>query len=233
MAQQQPKDYTQRFQKGNGNAGGNNQQSQGSNRQQRFKRSMPDQTIHHPAGFMFFLGGMGVFFGAATNIWQMFTTFSAMWDIMNPQGSRVDQRNQPMKFAIAAIIAVGSQLGLMMLTFKIDTRWKHNMTGATSTKSEAAKGYAATAIEVVQHVDLISAWGLLSFVIDTIGDFVFVSGILQGIGAIPQIFITALYAIFLYSLSTIAFARSVEYIWSGLAATAKYVAQQQNRHHHH
>ncbi len=87
------------------------------------------------------------------------------------------------------------------------------------------KGYGAAAIEVVQHVDVVTVYGLLSFGLDSLGDYTFIAGILQGLDFPSTLFVTFIYATSLYALSTVAFVRSVEYIGSGLAATAKYLKQ--------
>jgi hypothetical protein len=226
MAQEKPRDYTQRFKQNGQRPGQNN-----GNNQQKKRRSAPDATVHHPPGFLFLLGGLGTTSGVVTNFWQGFTTFSAMWDLETPNGSIVDHRTDSMKFGIAFIIAFGSQLGLLLLTFKVDRQWKQDIAGGKQQKG-GARGYVAAAIEVVQHVDLVTAWGTLSFVIDTVGDYVFVSNILAGIGTVPQIFLTALYAIFLYALSTIAFSASIQLFWAALAASAKYAAQHRPHHSH-
>jgi hypothetical protein len=99
MAQQKPRDYTQRFQQ-NGQRPGQNK----GNNQQKKRQSAPDVTVHHPPGFLFLLGGLGTMSGVVTNFWQGFTTFSAMWDLETPNGSIVDHRTDSMKFGIAFII---------------------------------------------------------------------------------------------------------------------------------
>src|SRR5438270_431156 len=53
--------------------------------------------------------------------------------------------------------------------------------------------------------------------------FMFVSRILQNLDTTTQMFMTFFYAAALYCLSTVAFVRSVEYVWSGIAATAQLV----------
>ncbi len=177
---------------------------------------MPDRTIHHPPIAMYVIGGGGVLLGIATNFFQMFTTFIAFWGILNPNGTPVDLGKQPMDFAICAFIALSFQFSLIVLTFRIDTTWKRkNASTATGSSGNAIK---STAIEIVQHVNLVTIWGLLGFVVDTIGDYTFVSTYTAKLDPYNAIFIVFLYAVALYSLSTIAFVRSIEFLWAGFRA---------------
>jgi hypothetical protein len=191
----------------------------------QFSRLRPDVSIHVPPIAMYILGGLGVVFGFGANCWQWFTTFSAMMDIMTPNGTRVNNASQPLKYAVAAIIATAMQFGILLLIFKIDTRWKKNTYGLNVSPLDKMKGYGAAAVEVVQHVDVVTVYGLLSFGLDSLGDYTFIAGILQGLDFPSTLFVTFIYAASLYALSTVAFVRSVEYIGSGLAATAKYLKQ--------
>src|SRR5260370_6234887 len=190
-----------------------------------FTRLKPDSSIQVPPIAMYLLGGLGVVFGFGANCWQWFTTFSAMMDIMAPNGTRVSNTSQPLKYVVAAIIATAMQFGILLLLFKIDTRWKKNTYGLNLHPIDKMKGYGAAAIEVVQHVDVVTVYGLLSFGLDSLRHYTFIPGILQGIDFPSTLFVTFIYAASLYALSTVAFVRSVEYIGSGLAATAKYLKQ--------
>jgi hypothetical protein len=211
MAQQQPRNYTKH----------GKQQQAGASKTRVFVRSLPDQTVHHPPGAMFAIGGLGVLFGFGGNIWQMITTFTAFWVMFNPKGTPVDPGKQPAIFMICGLIAVSFQFALAMLVFRLDTAWKkHRVVG--NTPSEAAKGtiqaLRSTAIEVVQHVNLVMIWGALGFVVDTIGDYTFIAVYTASLDATTAAFIIFCYAVGLYALSTIAFVRSIEYIWAGFAA---------------
>jgi hypothetical protein len=180
----------------------------------RLRKQAPDTTVHQPPIAMYVIGGAGVLLGMGTNGWQMFTTFIAFWAILNPNGTPVDLGKQPMDFAICGLIAVSFQFALIMLCFRIDTTWKR--------KAEAipAKGAAmrSAAVEIVQHVNIFLVWGVLGFVVDTIGDYTFVSIYTDRLNAGNADFIVFLYAVALYALSTIAFVRSIEYLWAGFRA---------------
>ena len=202
---------------------------------QKFARSLPDQTVHHPPGAMFLLGGFGILFGFAANVWQMVTTFTAFWSMFNPRGSAVDPGKQPAVFAICGLIALSFQFALMMLTFRIDTTWKkYKVVGQPADKD--IKGFAqarasqfkATAVEIVQHVSLVTVWGGLGFVVDTIGDYTFIAIYTASLDFLTSTFIIFCYAVGLYALSTIAFVRSIEYLWAGFAAADN--LKKQNQH---
>ena len=186
-------------------------------------RQMPDRTIHHPPIAMYFIGGGGVLLGLATNGWQMFTTFIAFWSLLNPNGTPVDVGKQPMDFMICALIAVSFQFSLVMLVFRLDTTWKRK----TAVNGKTSKGavFKSTAVEIVQHVNLVMVWGALGFVVDTVGDYTFVSIYTARLDPATAIFVVFLYAIGLYALSTIAFVRSIEFLWAGFRAADNIKAQ--------
>jgi hypothetical protein len=206
-------------------------------------RSLPDPTIHQPPGAMFAIGGLGILAGGATNLWQMVTTFTAFWSLFNPAGTPVTLAKQPVVFIICALIAFSFQFALIMLVFRIDTVWKKyrvNGQAQGSLKGHAQARLAqakSTAVEIVQHVNLVMVWGALGFVIDTIGDYTFIGLYTAALPLVTATFIIFCYAVALYALSTVAFARSIEYVWAGFAATdnlrEQRMRQQQNQNGQH
>jgi len=219
MSQQQqkgPLNYLNKHAKHTGN------NTSGPGVGQSFSRQMPDRTIHHPPIAMYVIGGGGVLLGLATNGWQMFTTFIAFWSLLNPNGTPVDVGKQPMDCMICALIAVSFQFSLILLVFRIDTTWKRKTAANGKGKGTA---FRSTAIEIVQHVNLVMVWGALGFVVDTVGDYTFVSVYTARLDPATAIFIVFLYAIGLYALSTIAFVRSIEFLWAGFRAADTIKAQ--------
>src|SRR5258708_6203960 len=95
-----------------------------------------------------------------------------------------------------------------------------------STRSVCCTGKAArdAVVEVVQQTDLVLIWSLLGFIVDTVGDYTFISLYTGGTDAGTAIFLIFIYSVALYALSTIGFVRSLEYVWSGFAAVARQVA---------
>ena len=150
----------------------------------------------------------------------MITTFVAFWSMFNPKGRPVDFQRQPVLIAICALIAFSFQLALAFLVFRLDKAWKKNK-AASDSSGKAAKD---AAIEIVQQVDLVLIWSLLGFVVDTVGDYTFISLYTGGVDALTSIFLIFVYAVALYALSTIGFVRSLEYLWSGFAAVARQMA---------
>ncbi len=179
-----------------------------------FTRVLPDETVHQAPGAMCIIGWLGVLLGFCGNIWQMITTFTAFWDMFNPKGTPVDPGKQPVVFMICGLIAVSFQFALIMLVFKIDSSWKKNKVAGGATT-----GAKSTAIEIVQHITLATAWGGLGFIVDTIGDYTFITIYIPGaLDGATAAFIIFCYVVGLYALSTVAFVRSIEYLWAGFAA---------------
>ncbi len=206
-------------------SGGGSTGSNGAGPKQRervFVRQAPDETVHTAPGAMYVIGGIGTFSGFAANIWQMVTTFTAFWFIFNPIGTPIDAQRQPVIFCICALIAFSFQFALTMLTWRLDTTWKkHNMrvaAGGSSGGADKAQAMRNTAVEMIQHVNLVLIWGALGFVVDTIGDYTFIQSYTMHLDPGTQVFVIFIYAVALYALSTIAFVRSIEYITAGFAA---------------
>jgi hypothetical protein len=183
-------------------------------------RRLPDNIVHNPPGAMLTIGWIGVFAGLGGNIWQMLTTIFAFLLMFSAGRSwSIDPRD--VTFWICLLIAFSFQFALTMLVFRIDTTWKkHKVDGSGSSKKHRGAGEAlrATAVEIVQQVSLVIVWGALAFIVDTIGDYTFIGSKTANLDAVTAVFIIFTYAVALYALSTIAFVRSIEYLWAGYAA---------------
>lgn len=169
-------------------------------------KQLPDEIVHQPPIAMYVFGTLGIIAGVIANCWQMFTTFIAFWGILNPNGSPVDLGKQPMDFAICALIATSFQFALIVLVFRIDTAWKNR------------PAHREKAIEIIQHVNLVMIWGLIGFIVDTVGDYTFVSTYTRSLDPMNAILIVFLYAVALYAFSTVAFVKSIEFLWAGFRA---------------
>src|SRR5437879_5199239 len=166
-------------------------------KQSRLVRIIPDETIHNPPGALMILGGLGILAGLLGNLWQPFTTFLAFWGMFNPAGSLVDLQKQPGIAFICGLIAVGAQFALLFMVFRIESPWKkHKVTGQAPGSS--AQGWRATAVELVQHVSMVLIWGILGFVVDTIGDFGFASAYTGKLDFWTSTFLVFIYGAFLY-----------------------------------
>lgn len=199
--------------------------SQGQQQQQKpgqklnVTRRLPDNTVHNPPGAMLTIGWVGVAAGLGANLWQMLTTIFAFL-LMFTAGRSSAINLSDVLFWISALIAFSFQFALIMLVFRIDTTWKKHKVNGTGAKKQQNVGKAlrATAVEVVQQVSLVLVWGALAFVIDTIGDYTFIGSKTATLDETTAAFIIFCYAVALYALSTIAFVRSIEYLWAGYAA---------------
>jgi hypothetical protein len=123
-------------------------------------------------------------------------------------------------FAICGLISFSFQLALMFLVFRLDKTWKKNKAQGES----SGKAARDAVVEIVQQTDLVLIWSLLGFVVDTVGDYTFISLYTGNTDTVTAIFLIFMYAVALYALSTIGFVRSLEYVWSGFAAVARQVS---------
>ena len=209
-----PKNYTARKGAG-GTDGGNRGGGKTTSRQ-----GMPDDTIFVPPISMFLLGGGGILVALGANIWQVFTSFTAFFNMFtqgdNYQAMKPIDRvgAQPLIAMVCLLIAISFQFAILFLVFRIERDWK-------SSKSKNQNGVDAaksTAVELVQHVPLVLFWGVLGFVADTVGDYTFL-GIYT-----DNWFLLFMYGCALYASTTIMFARSIEYLWAGFVALEKWRA---------
>ena len=194
--------------------------------------TLPDRTVHHVPAAMAILGGGGVFAGIAANLWQMYTTIAALYQMFTGKA------NPPVDITsltvdICLFIAGSFQLALLFLVFRIDSRWKRQQTGtsgAGSKKKRAAKpGYGFAAVEVVQQLGLFAVWVGLAFVVDTLGDYSFIAARTANVDPLTSAFLIFLYAVALYALSTLAFVRSIEYLWAAAAVKEQWDSRRQER----
>jgi hypothetical protein len=193
---------------------GQQQQQQSQQQKPKVTRRLPDNTVHNPPGAMLTIGWIGVAAGVLANLWQMLTTILAFLLLFRAP------LQWDMTLGICALIAFSFQFALIMLVFRIDSTWKkHKVNGTGSKKQQGtAKALRATAVEIVQQVSLVLIWGALAFVVDTIGDYTFIGSKTASLDETTAAFIIFMYAVALYALSTIAFVRSIEYLWAGYAA---------------
>ena len=127
----------------------------------------PDSIVHTPPIVHYFLGGIGILFGFSANLWQVFTTIIALVSMMSPPNAKINYASLGWKLAIAILIACATQFGLTILVWRIDTTWKRKNAGSPAGKpGDMIKGYGLAAVEVVQHVDLVTFWGLLAFAVE-------------------------------------------------------------------
>ena len=191
------------------------QQQQKTGQKPNVTRRLPDNTVHNPPGAML----IGVIAGLGANLWQMLTTIFAFL-LMFSLGRSSAINLGDIIFWICALIAFSFQFALIMLVFRIDSTWKKHKVNGTGSKKQQKQADAlrATAVEVVQQVSLVLVWGALAFVIDTIGDYTFIGSKTANLDETTAAFIIFCYAVALYALSTVAFVRSIEYLWAGYAA---------------
>jgi hypothetical protein len=195
------------------------QQQQMPGQSPKRTRRLPDATVHNPPGAMLTIGWIGVVAGFGSNVWQMLTTILAFL-LLFSAGRSATINPLDITFWICALIAFSFQFALIMLVFRIDSTWKkHKVNGTGSKKHQgAANAFRATAVEIAQQVSLVLIWGALAFVIDTIGDYTFIGSKTANLDMVTAAFIIFCYAVALYALSTVAFVRSIEYLWAGFAA---------------
>src|SRR5713101_2606012 len=180
-----------------------------------FKAFQADsESIHHPPWFSYSLAGIGVLCGIVANLWQVFTSVIAFFN-MFVQGAvykNMDQHSQGNATAGALTVSIGMaiafQLGVMFFVFRVHKEYKEQKV-KIGDNMQAVK---STAVQMVAHHRLLLAWSLLSFIADTVGDFTFISLLSN------DPFILLSYTLSLYAVSTIILSASLERHWAAKIA---------------
>ena len=172
------------------------------------------ESVHHPPWFSYGLAGIGVLCGIVANIWQVFTSVIAFFN-MFVQGSvykNMNQHSQGNATAGALTVSIGMaiafQLGVMFFVFRVHKEYKEQKVKI----GDHMQAVKSTAVQMVAHHRLLLAWSLLSFIADTVGDFTFISLLSN------DPFMLLGYTLSLYAVSTIILSASLERHWAAKIA---------------
>ena len=167
---------------------------------------------------MFFLGGLGLFFGIMTNLTQLWTSFSAFLDML-VTGSvylhlkSADQAKvMSVLIIMAAVIAIGVQTGVLFVAFRVDTTWKRK-------RAEGPHALRATAVELAHQPTLLLLYGAVCFIANCIGDYGFVTTYTD------SLLVLFFWGLVLTAGSTLLLMEAAQYLWSGFRAYQAYKAQ--------
>src|SRR6266849_6108792 len=135
------------------------------------------ESFHNPPWFSYSLAGIGVLCGIVANLWQVFTSVIAFFN-MFVQGAvykNMDQHSQGNATAGALTVSIGMsiafQLGVMSFVFRVHQEFKEQKV-KVGDNMQAVK---STAVQMVSHHRLLLAWSVISFAADTVGDFTFIN----------------------------------------------------------
>jgi hypothetical protein len=186
--------------------------SKGSNGFKPFEAD--SESVHHPPWFAYSLAGIGVVFGIVANLWQVFTSVIAFFN-MFVQGAvyrNMDAHTQGNATAGALAVSIGMalafQLGVMFFVFRVHKEYKEQKVKVGDNMQAVKK----TAVQMLSHHRLLLAWSMLSFIADTVGDFTFINLLSS------DPFMLLGYTLSLYAVSTILLSASLERHWAAKIA---------------
>ena len=175
------------------------------------KQFDPDHlSIHHPPWFSYWLANIGVGSGILANCWQVFTSVVAFFTLFSEGAiyKSLDNHGQVgatfAALAIALLMAVSFQLGVMFFVFTVRAEFKEQKV-KVGDQQVAVK---STAVQMVHHHRLLLAWMVVSFFADTVGDFTFINSISN------DVFMLLGYTLCLYAVSTVLLSASLERHWA-------------------
>ncbi len=167
-------------------------------------------STHHPPWFGYSLASFGVGAGILANLWQVFTSVVAFFTIFAEGAiykslTEKGQANATVAaLAIAILMAISFQLGVMFFVFQVHKEYKDIKVRI----GEATGAAKQTAVQMIAHHRLLSAWMLISFIADTIGDFTFINALSS------DVFMLLGYTLSLYAVSTVLLSASLERHWA-------------------
>ena len=171
----------------------------------------PDHlSIHHPPWFSYWLANFGVGSGILANFWQVFTSVVAFFTLFSEGAiyKSLDNHGQVgatfAALAIAILMAVSFQLGVMFFVFRVHAAFKEQKV-KVGDQNAALK---STAVQMIHHHRLLLAWMAVSFFADTVGDFTFINSISN------DVFMLLGYTLCLYAVSTVLLSASLERHWA-------------------
>jgi hypothetical protein len=172
------------------------------------------ESVHHPPWFNYGLAGFGVLCGIGANLWQVFTSVIAFFN-MFVQGAvykNMAPSSQGNATAGALAVSIGMsiafQLGVMFFVFRVHQEFKEQKV-KIGDNMQAVK---STAVQMIAHHRLLLAWSVISFAADTVGDFTFIN--LLSNDPLLQLG----YTLSLYAVSTIILSASLERHWAAKVA---------------
>jgi len=172
------------------------------------------ESVHHPPWFNYGLAGFGVLCGIGANLWQVFTSVIAFFN-MFVQGAvykNMAPSSQGNATAGALAVSIGMsiafQLGVMFFVFRVHQEFKEQKV-KIGDNMQAVK---STAVQMIAHHRLLLAWSVISFAADTVGDFTFIN--LLSNDPLLQLG----YTLSLYAVSTIILSASLERHWAANVA---------------
>jgi magnesium-transporting ATPase (P-type) len=180
-----------------------------------FKPFEPDgESIHHPPWFTYSLAGIGVLVGIGGNLWQVFTSVIAFFNmfvqgyVYKHMAPSAQGNATAGALAVSIGMAIAFQLGVMFFVFRVHKEYKEQKV-KVGDNMQAVK---TTAVQMVAHHRLLLAWSVLSFLADTVGDFTFITLLTN------DPFMLLGYTLSLYAVSTILLSASLERHWAAKIA---------------
>ena len=168
------------------------------------------ESVHHPPWFAYSLAMIGIIGGISANIWQVVTSVIAFFTLFS-QGTvykSLDQHGQAAATTGALFVSIGMaisfQLGVLFFVFRVHKEFKEQKVKV----GDGMQAVKATAVQLVGHHRLLLAWSAISFIMDTVGDFTFITVLTD------NSFLILMYTLSLYAVSTIILSVSLERHWA-------------------
>lgn len=174
--------------------------------------AIPSSAADLPPAAGFVLGGLGILFFACGNAWQVFTSYVAFLrqfeegSIYKSMAAADQFRAVIVIQLVCALLAISYQIGLLYLAFQIKRTYDRESEG----RAGHGAAIAATALTIASNVNLLIFWGVISLVMDTVGDYYFV-GIYTN-----SPFLLFAYGVALYASSTIMGMYAMQYVWHAM-----------------
>lgn len=178
-----------------------------------------EDPVLHPPLWLFFLGGIEILWGAATNVVQVITSIVGLigWqqsETLKANGYLVGTQLLLAKNlgfdAVAVILAFGSQIGIQVITQQLRRRWKERRMQEHESTGQAL-------VEIAASLDMLTILGYVSFIVCGVSDFMFITNLLPS-DSVATYVLMLFWGLVLAASSTAVLSDGVQRVWGGVLA---------------
>ena len=183
------------------------------------ERSQLIGSLTRPILWLFILGGIETAWGAASNIFQVITSWAGIlgWqqhDLIATYGVTKGSAmalSQNLGFGlVAAVLSIGAQIGIQAFTQQISRAWK-------AKRVEEHESTRQALVEIVSGLSIGQLLGYTSILVCAWSDYMFVTQI-DSTGSLGSYILMTFWALILGSSSTYVLMDGIQRLWSGTLA---------------
>jgi hypothetical protein len=173
----------------------------------------------HPPLWLFILGGIEIIWGAASNIFQVVTSFTGILGWQNhelvdkygyAQAMELSLNRSVGLILVATVLSIGAQIGIQAFTQQISRQWKEKRVLEHESTKQAL-------VEIVSGISIAQLYGYASILVCVWSDYMYVTQI-DNTGSLGSYILMSFWALILGCSSTYVLMDGIQRFWSGTLA---------------